>query len=66
MKIVLVIGDYGQLARALRNGGMETTLLPFSDYGRDFTSLSLLNETLRANYERYETKESKHDHQPQS
>lgn len=41
MKIYPVIGDYQDFARALINTGVGITLVPFSDYPKSFTSLSL-------------------------
>ncbi len=41
MKIYPVIGDFGEFSRALIQAGILTPLIPFSDYPKDFTSLSL-------------------------
>lgn len=56
MKVIPVIGDYGQFSRALKNVGVETILVPFVDFmgpGASL-SLSLLNEQINATYERLE------------
>ena len=52
MIIYPVIGDFSEFSRALIAVGIKTPLIPFSDYPKDFTSLSALNKTIKENHER--------------
>lgn len=40
MKVIPVIGDYGQFSRALKEVGIETVLVPFVDFTAPGSSLS--------------------------
>ena len=48
MKVIPVIGDYGQFSRALKDVGVETVLVPFVDFVAPALSLSQLNTQIGA------------------